>query len=103
MYMSMYISMDFMNKTFPVVKARQQFANIIASAERGGVVAITRRGKPVVVMISAAQYARLAGEVPSFSEVVLQLRDKLDVENLGIDDNTFADLRDPSIDREVSL
>jgi hypothetical protein len=67
------------------------------------VVAITRRGKPVVVMISAAQYARLAGEVPAFAEVVLQLREELDVENLGIDDNTFSDLRDASIEREVSL
>ena len=92
-----------MDKTFPVVKARQQFADLIASAERGGVVAITRRGKPVAVMISAARYARLAGDVRAFSEVVLELRERLDVQNLQIDDNTFSDLRDPSIDREVSL
>jgi prevent-host-death family protein len=92
-----------MNKTFPVVEARRQFANLVASAERGGVVAITRRGKPVAVMISAAQYARLSGDVRAFSDVVLELRDKLGVESLGIDDSTFLDLRDPSGDREVSL
>ena len=46
-----------MAKTFTVATARQQFANLIASAERGGVVEITRRGKPVAVVISAAQYA----------------------------------------------
>lgn len=92
-----------MDKTFPVVKARQQFANLVASAERGGVVAITRRGKPVAVMISAAQYARLSGDVRAFSEIVLELRERLDVENLQIDDGAFANLRDPSIDREVSL
>jgi prevent-host-death family protein len=90
-----------MKKTIPIVNARQQLANLVASSERGGVVAITRRGKPVVVMISTARYARLTGDIRKFSEAVLELRDELDVENLGIDDDTFSDLRDPSIDRKV--
>ncbi len=92
-----------MEKTFSVATARRQFANLIASAERGGVVEITRRGKPVAVVISAAQYTRLSGESRPFVIAVGELRDRLGVADLAIDDQTFAGLRDRSPGREVSL
>ncbi len=92
-----------MAKTFTVARARQQFANLIASAERGGVVEITRRGKPVAVVISAAQYAGLSGASRPFVVAVSELRDRLGVADLEIDDQTFAGLRDRSSGREVSL
>ena len=92
-----------MAKTFSVAEARRNFAHLIETAERGRVVAITRRGKPVAVLLSAARYSALSGEGRSFAAVVDELRARLGVERLGIRDADFAQLREPSAGREVPL
>jgi len=91
-----------MAKTFTVVRARQNFATLVAAAERGGVIEITRRGRPVAIVLSAAQYAALS-RGRSFSTDVAELRERLRVERLSIDDRTFSGLRDRAPDRDVRL
>jgi prevent-host-death family protein len=90
-------------KRFSVAEARQNFARLIQTAERGRVVEITRRGEPVAVVLSAAQYLALVGEGPSFKAAVDDVRARLDVDGLEIGDEDFADLRDGSPAREVPL
>ena len=92
-----------MAKSFSVAEARQNFARLLQTAERGRVVEITRRGQPVAVVLSAAQYLALVGEGPSFKTAIDDLRARLGVERLGIVDDDFAGLRDASAGREVSL
>jgi prevent-host-death family protein len=90
-------------KTYSVAEARQNFARLIRSAERGKAIEITRRGEPVAVLLSAAEYLALTGERPPFIEALHRVRDRLEVENLGIGDDEFEGLRDESPGREVAL
>jgi prevent-host-death family protein len=86
-----------------VAEARQNFARLIKRAEQGKAIEITRRGEPVAVLLSASEYLALTGDRPSFMEATWQVRERLDVESLGIGSDEFDDLRDTSPGREVSL
>jgi prevent-host-death family protein len=90
-------------KTYSVAEARQNFARLIRSAERGKAIEITRRGEPVAVLLSAAEYLALTAERPRFMEALTALRAALDVGDLGIGDGEFDGLRDVSPGREVLL
>ncbi len=90
-------------KRYSVAEARQNFARLIRAAERGRAVEITRRGEPVAVLLSASEYLALSGERPSFVQAIDAIRERLDVDRLGIGDKEFDGLRDDSPGREVSL
>jgi len=90
-------------RAYSVAEARQNFARLIRSAERGEAIEITRRGEPVAVLLSAAEYLVLTGERPSFTEALDRLRERLEVEDLGIGDAEFEGLRDETAGREVAL
>ena len=92
-----------MRKRFSVAEARQHFARLIRTAERGRAVEITRRGDPVAILLSASEYLHLTGARPSFKEAVAAIRDRLDVDHLEIGDEEFGELRQESPGREVSL
>jgi antitoxin Phd len=42
-------------------EARTQLSELVHQAEAGGPVYITRRGKPVAILLSAEEYRRLSG------------------------------------------
>jgi prevent-host-death family protein len=86
-----------------VAEARQNFARLIKRAQQGRAIEITRRGEPVAVLRSAAEYLMLTGERPSFVEAIEQVRDRLGVDGLEIGDEAFEGLRDESPGREVAL
>jgi len=90
-------------KSFSIVEARQNFTCLIQTAERGRIVEITRRGEPIAVVLSAAQYLALVGEGPSFKAAIDAIRARLRVDQLGISDEDFAGLRDQASGREVWL
>jgi prevent-host-death family protein len=86
-----------------VAEARQNFARLIKRAEQGRAIEITRRGESVAVLLSASEYLTLTGDRPSFVEATRRVRERLDVESLGIGDEEFEGLRDESPGREVAL
>jgi prevent-host-death family protein len=90
-------------KTYSVAEARQNFARLIRSAERGKAIEITRRGKPVAVLLSATEYLALTRERPRFVDALAVVRSELEVDELGIGDAEFEGLRDESPGREVAL
>ena len=90
-------------KTYSVAEARQNFARLIRSAERGKAIEITRRGEPVAVLLSAAEYLALTTERPRFVEALAAVRDELEVVDLGIGEEEFEGLRDESPGRQVTL
>jgi prevent-host-death family protein len=92
-----------MARRYSIAEARQEFARLVRRVERGRPLEITRRGRPVAVLMSASEYLRLAGERPSFAEAVRALRERLDVEALGIGHIEFHGLRESSEGREVGL
>ena len=58
-----------MPKRYSIAEARIQLARIVREAERGRPVELTRIGRPVVVLLSAPEYARLAPKT-SFREAL---------------------------------
>lgn len=59
-----------------IAEAKTQLARLIHQAERGEAVHITRRGKPVAVLLSEDEYARLrqGQEQRSFWELIAEMR-----------------------------
>ena len=86
-----------------VAEARQNFARLIKRAEQGKAIEITRRGEPVAVLVSAAEYSAMTGDRPSFMNATAQIRKRLDVDSLNIGDSDFEGLREESPGRDVSL
>ena len=86
-----------------VAEARQHFARLIKRAQQGKAIEITRRGEPVAVLVSAAEYSAIMGERPSFVDAARKVRERLGVDKLKIGDADFEGLRDQSPGREVSL
>jgi len=89
-------------ETFSIAEARNKFTTIIRGLKRHPLVEVTRRGKPVAVLLSIEEYQRLAGERTRFWEVYQAFRTQTPLESLGIEPEIFA-VRDPSPGRENSL
>lgn len=89
-------------RRYSVAEARQRFTELVRSAERGRPLEITRRGRPVVVLVSASEYARMTGTEASFSGAVEAFRKSTDPKLLRGTD-PFVKLRDGSSGRDVAL
>lgn len=78
-----------------VAEARDRLASLVHEVEEGAPVEITRRGRPVAVLVSYHEYQRLLGEGPSFWDAMLAYRSAThldDPQTLGIlDDAALAD------------
>jgi len=59
MAISMAISGRVMEKQVSIAEAKDHFSEIIQSAERGAVVVVTRRGKPVARLVAESEFQRL--------------------------------------------
>lgn len=89
-------------RRYSVAEARQRFTELVRSVERGRPLEITRRGRPVAVLVSASEYARMAGAEASFSEALEAFREATDPKLLRGPD-PFVKLRDRSPGRDVAL
>lgn len=72
-------------RRFSVSEARKQFASIIRDAERGAVIELTRRGRPVAVMVSPADYGALQGRAGGFWDEIRVFREGFDLDELDIE------------------
>jgi prevent-host-death family protein len=85
-----------------IAGARDKLASLVHQAEDGAPVEITRRGRPVAVLLSYHEYQRLLGEGPSFWDAMMAWRNSSHVDDaqhvLGIEPDTFP--RDKSPGRE---
>jgi len=59
-----------------IAEAKAHLTHFIQCAERGETVRITRRGKPVAVLLSETAYARLSQgrDAPDFGALVVEMR-----------------------------
>jgi prevent-host-death family protein len=72
-----------MNKSFSIAEAKDRLPRLVHDAEAGVPVSLTRRGKPVAVLISKTEYDRLKGK-----------KRKIDWSALSIDTRGFKFSRD---------
>lgn len=101
MYMWMYIGR--MPKSYSVASARAKLAAIVDEVAEGKDVELTRRGKKVAVVMSAARYARLRGERVAFMTAYETFRAEHDLEAVGFEPGWAEALRDRDPGRAVKL
>jgi prevent-host-death family protein len=91
-----------MARRVSVAEARERFSWVLREAEAGRAVEITRRGRPVAVIASPADFARAAGGSPSFGEAMDAFRAATPASDLLAED-AVRDLRSREPGRDVSL
>jgi len=89
-----------MKKTYSIAEAKDGFTRLIRIVEAGDHVHITRRGRPVAVLLSREVFETLEPKRPGFAEALARFRELVGPEDL-LDDEDLAGLRDQSSGREV--
>jgi prevent-host-death family protein len=92
-----------MAKSYSVASARAKLAEIVHEVEGGKEVELTRRGKKVAVVMSAARYARLRGDRVAFMTAYETFCGECNLEEIGVEPGWTHGLRDRSIGRDVKL
>ncbi len=92
-----------MHKQFSIAEAKNKLPSIIHGVEEGPSIELTRRGKPVAVVMSKHEYEQLTRKKEGFWNALTKFREVMRKENFEIQDSDFEGLRDTSVGREVDL
>jgi prevent-host-death family protein len=93
-----------MEKSYSIAEARDNLAAIVHEAENSKGVEITRRGRPVAVLISKREYDRLHSKRAGFWNAYQAFRQRVNLAELDIDPSeVWGNVRDRSPGREVDL
>ncbi|HZQ08815.1 MAG TPA: type II toxin-antitoxin system Phd/YefM family antitoxin [Anaerolineae bacterium] len=90
-----------MFKTFSIAEARHSLAELVHQLERQPIIHLTRRGKPVAVLLSQREFERLTATRTPFWDAYTVFRKSFDLVALDIEPNIFHDTRDRSLGREM--
>ena len=90
-----------MSRQYSIAEAREKLAHVIQEAEQGTKVELTRRGKPVAILLSLNQYERLSRKRGSFWDSYQEFRRRFKDLNVETAD-AFEDVRDTSPGRDFS-
>ncbi len=101
MYIMMY--MCDMAKRYSIAEARSNLPDIVDQAASGLEIEITRRGKPVAVVVSLQELDRLRRDRPRFSDTYRNFLGKYSPKEIGLEDDFFASIRGTGTGRAVSL
>ena len=88
-----------MENQYTISQAKNRLPAIVHSVEKGPSVKLTRRGRPVAVLLSIKEYEKLSAKRESFWDALTALRKQAG--NFEISDEDFEDLRDRSLGRAV--
>jgi prevent-host-death family protein len=92
-----------MAKSYTIAGARAKLGDIVDEVEAGSDVELTRRGKKVAVVMSAARYARLRGERVAFMTAYETFRAAHDLTEVGVERSWSRGLRAKDIGRPVKF
>ena len=92
-----------MPKAYTIASARAKLADIVDEVEAGSDIELTRRGKKVAVVMSAAKYARLRGERVAFMAAYETFRAGHDLASVGLDPAWACGLRTRAVGRPMKL
>jgi prevent-host-death family protein len=92
-----------MTKSYSIAEARANLPAIVDQAEVGNPIELTRRGKPVAVVVSRELYDKLTSSRPRFADALRAFRDRFDVEDFGLEPDFVASLRSSDSGRRVEL
>lgn len=97
-----------MQTSYSIAEARNQFTSVVRAAEgQSDPIQIMRHGKPVVVMLSMAEYERLIAKPPQrdFWTAYQEWREKWNVDEEGDVDveDIWGDVRDKTPAPEAGI
>lgn len=91
-----------MTKRKTIAETRDNLARLIHEVEDGEPVEITRRGRPVAVLLSIAAVERLRSGKGGFWDAVERFRDQNDLDELDLAE-ALDEVRDGSTGRTVEI
>ena len=93
-----------MRHRYSIADARQNLPALIREAETGEEVELTRRGKPVAVLVSHQTFKRLASIRRDFAAAYRDFRTNIDITDLELDpDELFGNLREETAGHNIRL
>lgn len=100
----MYIvmPMEASMESYSIASARSNLPSIVHDVERGAPVTLTRRGRPVAMIVSISEYERMARGRTDLWEAIDSFRSSNDLDDLDIDE-VYRDTRDRSPGRTSDL
>ena len=101
MYRWMY-TID-MSKSYSVADARAHLPEILDAVEAGQDVQLTRRGRPVAVVLSTQRYEMLRSEHTNFADAYRAFLGRHAPEEIGLEPGFFSSLRGQDSGRRVRL
>jgi prevent-host-death family protein len=101
MYTSMYTWC--MSQRYSIAEARSRLPGLVDQAEAGVEVELTRRGRPVAVLISRRALERLRGKRVHFGDAYRVFLENHSLEEIGVEDDFAASTRDRTAGRKASL
>ena len=90
-----------MENQYSIAEAKNKLPAIIHLVERGPSVKLTRRGRPVAILLSIQEYERLSQKKMDFWLALKSFRKIAEKEGIEISNADFKGLRDYSPGREV--
>ena len=93
-------------RQYSIAELNSALAAIIRRVEKKGPVQITRRGKPIAILISLDEYQQLQTQTPrrNLWDAIQTWRAENDVAALNINpDEIWGDIRDKSPGREIDF
>lgn len=92
-----------MSKRYSIAEARSNLPSLVDQAEAGQEIELTRRGKPVAVLLSLREIEKLRGERTGFGEAYREFLKSHPLRDLGVDKDFFESTRDRQTGRKVAL
>ena len=99
LYIVMYINN--MSKRYSIAEARSHLPAIVDQAEAGLEIELTRRGKPVAVVVSPRELERQRSDDVRFSDAYNKFLKQYTLDKVGIDEDFFKPARKKVSGREV--
>ena len=91
-----------MFKLLSIAEARHDLAAVVHQLERQPGIQLTRRGKPVAMLLSLREYHRLTAQTQGFWAAYSAFAEAVDLPRLKIEPHVFEAVRDRSRGREVN-
>ena len=92
-----------MAKRYSIAEARSNLPTIVDQAESGLEVELTRRGKPVAILISPHQLDRLRSARPRFADAYKAFLRKHSLKDIKFEEGFFDAVREKSSGRKVPM
>jgi len=92
-----------MVKNVSIAQARHDLAALVHELDKKSVIELTRRGKPVAVLLSLREYNRLRSAPTNLWKAYTAFRERVNLAQLDIDPKIWEGVRDQSPGREVEL